>query len=69
MERKQNRGATKKGVPIGCLTLVDRPATPAKHVRWDWSKLITPIRTEGYKYKVYPLHRLVELYEMHIHLH
>ena len=38
-----------------------------KMLLWEWEQrgLIKPIRTENGKHKVYPKHRLVELYEMH----
>lgn len=38
-----------------------------KMLLWEWEQrgLVSPIRTENGKHKVYPKHRLVELYEMH----
>ena len=42
-----------------------------KMLLWEWEKrgLVKPFRTENGKHKVYPKHRLVELYEMHICLY
>lgn len=38
-----------------------------KMLLWEWEArgLIKPIRTENGKHKVYPKHRLIELYEIH----
>ena len=39
-----------------------------KMLLWEWEQrgLVRPFRTENGKHKVYPKHRLVELYEAHI---
>ena len=38
-----------------------------KMLLWEWEQrgLIVPLRTENGKHKVYPKHRLVELYKLH----
>ena len=34
--------------------------------KWEKQGLVKPFHTENGKHKLYPKHRLIELYEMHI---
>ena len=42
-----------------------------KMLLWEWERrgLVKPFRTENGKHRVYPKHRLIELYETHICLY